>query len=352
MGELRHMRFEDRSSLVRPLTGAVVLCAFLSGCGSAPPKDAAAKVNNKIITFAELDRQYQSQFATPPRSNDDQTTIQKLEVLRTLIDNEIMLQRAEKLGLLATDTDVDAKFNELKAPYTQEEFQKQLKERNLTVEDLKAQLRRDLSILRLFNREITSKISISDQEISDFYNNNKKMFNLPEPTIHMAQIIVTKQPDPNVRNLKQNKAANDEQAKKKIEMLRRRIESSEDFGMLAQNYSEDPTTTQNGGDIGFIPESALDKVSPDFRRLVLSTPPGRVTPTIPSAEDYRIIKIISREPAGQRELEDPKVQQNIRETLLNRKDQMLKHAYYEVARNETKVVNYYALSIAPSTGKK
>ncbi len=342
----------DRLSMLRPLTGIVALVAFASGCGSAPPKDAAAKVNNKIVTFAELDRQYQSQFATPPRANDDQTTIQKLEVLRTLIDNEIMLQRAEKLGLLATDTDVDAKFAELKAPYTQEEFQKQLKERNLSQEDLKAQLRRDLSILRLFNREITSKISISDQEISDFYNNNKSMFNLPEPTIHMAQIVVTKQADPNVRNLKQDKATSDDQAKKKIAMIRRRIESSEDFGILAQSYSEDPATTQNGGDLGFIPESALEKVSPEFRRLVLATPPGRITPMIPSAEGYRIIKIISREPAGQRELIDPKVQQNIRETLLNRKDQMLKHAYYEVARNETKVVNYYALSIAPSTEKK
>ena len=342
----------DRLRLDRPFTGAAVLCVFLAGCGSAPPKDAAAKVNNKIITFADLDRQYQSQFATPPRANDDQTTMQKLEVLRTLIDNEIMLQRAEKLGLLATDTDVDAKFNELKAPYTQEEFQKQLKERNLTVEEFKAQLRRDLSILRLFNREITSKISITDREISDFYNNNKAMFNLAEPTIHLAQILVTKQADPSVQNLKQDKAINDDQAKKKIEMIRRRIESSDDFAMLAQNYSEDPATTQNGGDLGFIPESALDKVSPEFRRLVLSTPPGRVTPVIPSSEGYRIIRIMSREPAGQRELNDPKVQQNIRETLLNRKDQMLKHAYYEVARNETKVINYYALSIAPSTEKK
>jgi peptidyl-prolyl cis-trans isomerase SurA len=347
MGELMDMAFAPYC-MARALTGAAgILLVFLAACNSAPPKDAAAKVNNKIITFAELDRQYQSQFSTPPRANDDQTTIQKLEVLRTLIDNEIMLQRAEKLGLLATDTDVDAKFNELKAPYTQEEFQKQLKERNLTVEDLKAQLRRDLSILRLFNREITSKISITDPEIADFYNNNKSMFNLAEPTIHLAQILVTKQADPNVRNIKQDKAISDDQAKKKIEMIRRRIESNDDFSVLAQNFSEDPNTTQNGGDLGFIPESALDKVSPEFRRLVLATPPGRVTPVIPSSEGYRVFKIISREPAGQRELNDPKVQQNIRETLLNRKDQMLKHAYYEVARNETKVINYYALSIAP-----
>jgi peptidyl-prolyl cis-trans isomerase SurA len=52
-----------------------------------------------------------------------------------------------------------------------------------------------------------------------------------------------------------------------------------------------------------------------------------------------------REPAGQRDLNDPKVQQNIRETLMNRKDQLLRNAYYEMARNETDVVNYFANSI-------
>ena len=108
---------------------AVALMLFSAvGCSPAPPKDAAAQVNNRFITYADLDRQYQSQFATPPKGTEDQTVIQKLEVLRALIDNEIMLQRAEKLGLMATDADVDAKFNELKAPYTQEEFQNQLKE--------------------------------------------------------------------------------------------------------------------------------------------------------------------------------------------------------------------------------
>ena len=65
-------------------------------------------------------------MSSTEKPSDDQMEIQKLEVLRTLVDNEIMLQRAEKLGLMATDADVESKFAELKAPYTQEEFQKQL----------------------------------------------------------------------------------------------------------------------------------------------------------------------------------------------------------------------------------
>src|SRR5262249_42031053 len=147
---------------------------------------------------------------------------QRLEVLRTLIDNEIMLQRAERLGLMAVDSDVDSKFAELKAPYTQEEFQKQLGNRKMSPEDLKTQLRPDLSVQKLFNKEITSQISISDKDITDFYNSNKTSFNLAEPQIHMAQILVTPMPDPNVHNLKNDKALDDAQARKKIESLYQR----------------------------------------------------------------------------------------------------------------------------------
>ena len=88
----------------------------------------------------------------------------------------------------------NAKFSELKAPYTQEEFQKQLDERKMSVDELKAQLRRDLSVQKLFNKEITSLITITDKDIGDFYAANKASFNLAEPQIHMAQILVTRQP--------------------------------------------------------------------------------------------------------------------------------------------------------------
>jgi peptidyl-prolyl cis-trans isomerase SurA len=278
--------------------------------------------------------------------------IQRLEVLRTLIDSEIMLQRAEKMGLMAVDADVEAKFTELKAPYTQEEFQKQLNARKMTVEDLKVQLRRDLSVQKLFNKEITSQISITDKDITDFYNSNKASFNLAEPQIHMAQILVTPSADPNVRNLKNDKALSEAQAVKKIENLHARLRQGDDFAMLAQNYSEDPNSSQNGGDLGFIPESALEKANAELRKTVMSLRPGETTNVLRTAEGYRILKVISREPSGQRDLTDPKVQQTIRETLINRKDQLLKAAYYEMARNDAKVVNYFANRIAGNREKK
>jgi peptidyl-prolyl cis-trans isomerase SurA len=260
-------------------TFVVLFVVFASACSRSAPANVAATVNGRSITYAELEKQYQSQFAAPSeRASDDQVEIQKLEVLRTLVDGEIMLQRAERQGLMATDTDVEAKFNELKAPYTQEEFQRQLNARKLTAEDLKAQLRRDLSVAKLFNKEITSQISITDKDITDFYQSNKASFNLAEPQIHLAQILVTPSPDSNVRNLKNDKAQNDDQAKKKIENVYARLRQGEDFAQLAQNYSEDPNSSQNGGDLGFIAESALEKANVDLRKALMSLRPSTAAP--------------------------------------------------------------------------
>ncbi len=336
-----------------PATLAVVTALFLFGCKRATPDNVAATVNGRTITYADLDKKYQSTFmSSTERPSDDQMMIQKLEVLRTMVDNEIMLQRAEKLGLMATDADVEAKFAELKAPYTQEEFQRQLASVKMSVEDMKAQIKRDLSVDKLFNKEIKSQISISDRDVTEFYNTNKTSFNFPEPQIHLAQILVTPNPDPNVRNLKGDKAQNEEQARKKIDMLLARLKQGDDFAQLALSFSEDTTSAPNGGDLGFVPESALEKANPELRKTIQAASPGQITNVVRTAEGYRVFKVYSREPAGQRELTDPRVQQNIRETLRNRKDQLLRAAYYEVARNEAKVVNYLAVSIAQTKDKK
>jgi peptidyl-prolyl cis-trans isomerase SurA len=324
--------------------GLVLFAA--ASCKKAPPAGVAAVINNRSITFKELEKNYQSQFANPPGgTSEDQISMQKLELLRSMIDNEIMLQRSEKLGVMAGDADVDTKLNELKSPYTKEEFDRQLQARKMTIDDLKSQLRRDLSIQKLINKEITSHITITDADVANFYNANKASFNLAEPQVHMAQIVVTPAPDANVRNLKNSKAQNEADAKAKIIDIQAQLRRGVDFSTLAQNFSEDTNTAQNGGDMGFVPQSALDKANPELRKMVMSLQDGAVSPVIHTQEGYRILKVISREPAGQRELNDPRVQQSIRETLLNRKDQLYKNAYYEVARNGAKVINYYAEQI-------
>jgi peptidyl-prolyl cis-trans isomerase SurA len=341
---------------IRAAATAAILstCLVVTGCGGSIAPDVAATVNGRPVYYAEVDRTYKSQFPGKGEGeSEDQVQLRRLEVLRSLIDNEIMLQRAEKAGLVATDADVDARLNELKAPYTKEEFDKQLAQWGLKLDELKARIRKDESVKKLFNKDITSKINISDADVAAFYNANRGSFNLPEPQVHMAQIVVTPRPDPNVRNLKNDKAKTEEEAARKMKAIEARLRQGEDFSMVAQNYSEDPQTTPNGGDLGFLPESSLDKTSPELRKLVLALQPGQLSPVIHTQDGYRILKMISKEPAGQRDLSDPRAQQSIRETLIERKDQLLKTAYYEMARNEAKVVDAMARSVfANASGTK
>ncbi|MEO8372789.1 MAG: peptidylprolyl isomerase [Candidatus Solibacter sp.] len=324
---------------------------FLASCKHSPPANVAAEVNGHAITIADLDKTYQSNAQQAEGASEDQIMAQKLDLLSSMIIQEIMLQRAEKLGLAAVDADVEAEISKIRARSTKEEFEKQLAAQKMTINDLKTKVRSQLTADKLINKEITSKITITDADITTFYNANKASFNPPEPTVHMAQILVSPFPDPNVRNLKNSKAQNEKEARAKVEGLANQLRQGVDFAMLAQNYSEDANSATNGGDMGFVRQSDLDRVTPELRKAVNSLPQGGVSPVIPTPEGFRILKVISREPAGQRELNDPRVQQNIRDMLLNNKDQMLRAAYYEVARNGAKIDNYLAKIVLENAGK-
>src|SRR5947209_14998806 len=185
----------SRSRLRVFVLGSGILLLAASGCHHTLPPDVVATVNGKAITRSELDKYYKSNLGDVPQEpSAEQADIVRLNVLRTLIDDEIVQERAAKLNLSASDEDVNAKLTDMKAPYTQEEFDKQLKQRNLTLEDLKRDIRRQLTRTKLLNKEIESKINITDGEISNYYNSNKAEFNYIEPRYRLAQIVVTGAP--------------------------------------------------------------------------------------------------------------------------------------------------------------
>jgi peptidyl-prolyl cis-trans isomerase SurA len=337
----------------RALLSAAALIV-LASCEKPVSRDVAATVNGRAISYTSLDRAIAIQFpASNQKVTADQRVQLRLEVLRALIDQEIMMQRAEKEGLLASDSDVEAKFNEYKAPYTKEELEKEFEKRKMSETDFKAELRRQLSVEKLFAKEIGSRISISDNDVAGFYRANKANYNLPENTVHLAEILVTATPDPNVINLKNSKAQNDQQAREKIDMIAAKLRQGEDFATLASNYSEDDVTAANGGDAGFILESTLEKgANPELRRQIFGMTPGQISQVIHTPDGYRIIKLIAREMAGQRAFNDPRVQEQIRGELFQGKQQMLRAAFYEVARSEAKITNYYAKSVLDNRDKK
>jgi peptidyl-prolyl cis-trans isomerase SurA len=320
--------------------------------------DVWAAVNGQEIKRDQVEKYYRTRVNPEGQEPSQEEALSlKLNVLDELINNEILLERAKKLNLEASDGEVEDKFTELKSPYTEDEFQRQLKDRGVSVNDLKSDLRRQLSIQKLMNREVVAKITITDQDVNDFYNTNKAQFNVAEPQYRLAQILVTPRKEPQLRNRKNDDATNEAEAQRKVKMLMDRLNSGADFAQLAMDYSEDMNTAGTGGDLGYVPESGLNppQVDPILKKTVLGLRPGQVSQPIEVRDregmSYRILKLITRESPGLRGLSDPQVQQTIRDTLRNRKEQLLRAAYLAVARDEVRATNYLAEQVIEAAGK-
>jgi len=337
---------------------AAMVFAAGAGCNKeahhAP--DVWAVVNGKEIKRDEVDKYYRTRVNPEGQEPSlEESLSQKLNVLDELINNEILLEKAKKLNLEASDGEVEDKFTELKSPYTEDEFQRRLKDQAMTVEDLKLELRRQLSIQKLLNREVVAKISITDQDVSDFYNANKAQFNVAEPQYHIAQIVITPRKEQQLRNRKNDDATNEAEAQRKVKMLMDRLNSGADFGQLAMDYSEDMNTAGTGGDLGYIPESALNQSDPALKKTVVGLKAGQVSQPIQvqpkDGARILILKLITRESPGLRGIAEPQVQQTIRDTLRNRKEQLLRLAYLAIARDGARVTNYLAEQVVEAAGK-
>ena len=316
-----------------------------------------ATVDGRKIFRSDVDKYYENNVSSAQQvPTGEQATALRLNILHQMVEDEILMRRAEKLGLLATDEEVDRKFNEIKSPFTQEEFDKRLQDKKITIADFKRDIRRSITVDKVMNKEVSSKINVTDQDISDYYNAHKGEFNLIEPQYHLAQIMVTPLPNPQAHN-QNDKAQNEGDARKKIQMIANRLDSGDDFATLAMKYSEDPETSGNGGDLGTVPESSLRSTDALTRDAVMKLKPGQyssiINVTNPQTKQdvgFRIVKLVAKEPAGQRELNDPRVQQAIRSQLHDRREQLLKAAYYEVLRDSAKVENFYAKKVLDNNG--
>ncbi len=348
------MRKEFRLKRTTLILATLVACALGAGCRReiAPGPDVWAVVNGKEILRQDVEKISRSRVtADAPAPSQEESLSLQLSILDELVNSEILLQRANKMNLVASDAEVEDKFTESKSPYTEEEFQKKLKETGLSVDDLRSDIRRQLSIQKLLNREVVAKISITDQDISDFYNKNRAQFNVTEPQYHIAQIVVTPRADPTVHNRKNDKATNEAEAGRKAAMLIQKLNAGADFTELAADYSEDGSAS-TGGDLGFVPESSLNKSDPTLKKAVLSMKVGQVTQPIPGKNGgYLILKLLAKEAAGERQFSDVQVQQAIRDALRTRKEQLLRSAYLVEARDEAHVTNYLARQILEFAGK-
>jgi peptidyl-prolyl cis-trans isomerase SurA len=275
------------------LTVAFLLAA--AGAASAQSdiiEQILVKVNGDIVTKTDLEqrqiaalRQRDPNFR-PASDAELQKALGEVtpEVIVNAIDELLLVQRGRELGYTLTNErfrgiiDNIKKENKLE---TEEAFQAALKQEGLTLEDLRKQLERQMLVSQVQQVEVMGKISVSDEEVKQFYETSKETFTT-QPQLTLREILI------NVPTTEKGiNVAEDDAAKAKAEELRKRIEAGEPFAKLASEASDSPSKA-NGGLIGPISRSDL---SPELLKAIETLKVGQSTPVLRTQRGYQIIKL-------------------------------------------------------------
>lgn len=333
---------------------------LLTGCSfacrptpAAPAREVSADtwavVDGRDLTRDEVDKAYRRAKDSSQVLSPDEEMTAKLSLLNDLIVQDILLAKAATLKVDVPQTDVDTAYSNASKNIADAEFQQELSRRGLTPADIREGLRRELLAEKVITQEVSSKITVSEQEVQDFFNANRAQFNIAEEAYHVAQIVVTPVRDARVGNRTGDDATTPQAAMAKIQMLMERLKSGASFRDLAVGYSEDPESAPRGGDLGLIPVSQLRQAPPPLRDAVLGKEPGSVN-VAASNGAYALMLVVAHEQPGQRDLSMPAVRDGITQTLRGRKEQLLRAAYLTSIRSDAQVVNYLARRLVETKG--
>lgn len=327
---------------------SVTFSACSSGGTDAKENTVAATVNGKNIMLAEVERTVSQQAGGQQSSLSQLQLAQaRLQVLGSLIQREVLFQRAEREKLLPSEEDITGLINQQKQQtgMTDEDFKKTLKEQNMSEETLREDARKSLAVQKL-QEKYSGKISISDKEVEDFYNNNRQQF-VSARGAALAVIIVD--PQDNSAQGIQNDAKSEAEAKLKIDNVYQQLKSGADFATVARSKSEDTQSLVKGGDIGFFSEDGLKQAGLPKEIIDQIMGPMQVGGyTEPKLVNNRCYIFKLEEKRLQTEnltLESPGVRQQITQGLINQRKDVLNAALLETAINEAKIVNNLAANM-------
>lgn len=340
-------------NILLSLAFSVAVATVLSGCssGGGDPKDitVAATVNGQKIMLAEVERGVSQQYGGKQSELSQLQLAQaRLSVLGNLIQREVLFQRAQREKLLPTEDEIDGVINQQKTQsgMTSEDFEKSLKEQNLTREGLREEARKDLAINKLQDK-YSGKITISDKEVEDFYNSNRQQF-VNARGVALGMIMVD--PANNSAQGIQDDAKSEAEAKLKIDNIYQQLQGKADFATVARAKSEDINTLRSGGDLGFATEEDLknnnfpaDLIASFFGSMQVG---DYTQPKQFNSGKWYIFKLEEKRLQTENlTLESPGVRQQITQGLINQRKQILNAALLEVAINEAKIVNTLAANM-------
>jgi len=324
------------------------VAAFFVACGETGPSvannESAATVNGKAITMEEVERAVKQQAqGQEGRLSQLELAGARLQILQSLIEQEVMFQKAEKEGAVPSDEEITTELNRQKTQSgkSADQIAKEMSDAGVTEAVVRDQIKRQLAISKL-TEKITGKIEPpKDSEIEAFYNGNKEAF-VRRKGVKLAGIVI----DP--ANAGEGDTTTDEaSAVARGNEIIQQLRTGADFATVAREKSEDPSRFQ-GGDLGYIAEDQLRQMLPAQTVQALMNPQTQIGQifTAPMQGKYYILKLQERSDRDEAlTLESPGVRQQVTDSLINARKQLLAASYQAIAMNEAKVENYLARKV-------
>jgi peptidyl-prolyl cis-trans isomerase C len=309
---------------------AFILLAALVQTPSQPPAQApapsfpevVARVNGTEITREALLNRAEALKTQMPAQQVGSDFYQR--VLNDMVEGELLYQSVEKKGLAPTPEEIDVEIEAQRGRFGgEEQLGRALEAQGLTLEDLRVELRKEIGIQKLIEREMIPAISVTPEEKRKFYDENPAQMQRPEQ-FRVSHILIGVAEDaaPEAK----------EEAKRKAGALRSLLDAGQDFGELARKNSDDPGSKESGGEL---PWMSLGQTVPPFEQAAVALSPGELSGVVETQFGFHIIKLHEKRSAGAMTYEE--VEGRIDDFLKRKSLQQRLESEIQTLRSQAKV---------------
>jgi peptidyl-prolyl cis-trans isomerase SurA len=314
----------------------VALGTMVPGSASAqtkptPTGEIVARVNDQVITLAEYqkaeqqlrDEAAQDCQGCPPEKIEAQFEAQQKDLLRGLIDQVLMVQRAKDMGI-SVESDLNKRLDEVRKENglaSLADLQKGVESSGLRWEDYKTTLRNSMLQKEVVRREVGSHLDVSSDEVKQYYESHPQEFSPPERVILSEISLSTEGKNPDEF----------EAVRKKVEGLRSSVLNGDDFHQVAAMYSQG-STAKDGGNLGTF---AKGQLAPQIEAIVFELGKGQLTDVIQTRTGFEFFKIEDHLPSTLQPMDQ--VETAIRNTLSAQKMQPRIREYLAELREQSYV---------------
>jgi peptidyl-prolyl cis-trans isomerase SurA len=314
------------------LTGALLPSAARAQAKSVVVEEIIARVNNDVITMSDYqkaDEQLREEVAHDCQGCPQDKLMaafkdQQKDLLRGLIDQSLMVQRAKDMGI-SVESDVIKRLDDVRKQNqlaSLEDLEKAVEASGLAWEDYKTTIRNGLLTQEVVRREVGSHINIGNDEVKKYYDAHPQEFTRPEQVVLAEIFLSTEGKSPEEIASVQRKA----------EDLRNRVMKGDDFNEIAKRYSEG-STAKDGGDLGTFKQTEL---APQLEEVVFKMEKGQITDVIQTKTGFEVLKVEAHYKAGLQPMD--KVENEIMNRLYMVKMEPQMREYLAQLREESYVM--------------